>query len=73
MSCTCNNTNNNHNNHNNHNNTWINQWTQSMMCMKKSNGNKREKCVNNKHNNKYKHKHNRNNNMKSEIHMEYFA
>ena len=44
-----------------------------MMCMKKSNGSRREKCVNNKHNNKYKYKHKRNNNMKSEIHMEYFA
>ena len=46
------------------------------MCMKKSNGSRREKCVNNKHNNKYKYKRNkykRNNNMKSEIHMEYFT
>ena len=42
-----------------------------MMCMKKSNGSRREKSVNNKHNNKCKYK--RNNNMKSEIHMEYFT
>ncbi len=40
-----------------------------MMCMKKSNGNEREKCVNNKH----KYKYQRNNNMKSEIHMEYLT
>ena len=41
------------------------------MCMKKSNGSRREKCVNN---NKYKHKCNHNNNnMKSEIHMEYLT
>lgn len=48
-----------------------------MTCMKKSNGNEREKYVNNKHNHKHKHnnKHKRNNNhsMKSEILMEYFT
>jgi len=43
--------------------------------MKKSNGNEREKCVNNKHNLNTNNKYKRNNNhsMKSEIHMEYFT
>jgi len=42
-----------------------------MMCMKKSNGSRREKCMHKR--NKYKYKYKRNNNMKSEIHMEYFT
>ena len=54
-----------------------------MMCMKKSNGNEREKRVNNKHKHtrkhthkhthKHMHKHKDKRNMKSEIHMEYFT
>ena len=46
-----------------------------MTCMKKSNGNEREKYVNNKHNHKHKHnnKHKHNLSMKYEIRMEYFT
>ena len=62
------------NNNNNNTKQW-NAWMPSMTFMKKSNGNEREKCVNNNNNLNTNNKYKRNNNhsMKSEIHMEYFT